>query len=192
MRTESPCDYPLRGLLRIRGPPPRPRPFLLLNAKPLRPKQPRSRIMILSLKKKKKSDCSLPQRILILCLFLSPPVSGSSRLSRVQRRQPPTPVRVPLGSCSLQVVVTTSSGAAHTRGDSARDPDLEPGERGGHEPLLGRTAVKAGRPGTRDLGEVSWGWCQVDILLLKEPRFFCLQPRRLSLTRPSAAAAGRE
>lgn len=48
-----------------------------------------------------------------------------------------------------------------TLGETARDPSLDPGERGGHQPLLGRAAVKAGRPGTRDLGEVSWGWCQV-------------------------------
>lgn len=40
-----------------------------------------------------------------------------------------------------------------TLGETARDPNLDPGERGGHEPLLGRAAVKAGASGYPG----SWG-----------------------------------
>ena len=42
----------------------------------------------------------------------------------------PVPVCVPLGSCSLQVVVTTSSGAAHTRGGPRVLLKGGPGNRG--------------------------------------------------------------
>lgn len=46
----------------------------------------------------------------------------------------PTPALVPLGSCSLPAVDTTSQHSAGTWGDSAQDPDMEPGEPGGREP----------------------------------------------------------
>lgn len=116
--------------------------------------------MILSLKKKRvltppKYFHSLPPPQ-PTCLF------ASSRLSRAQRRQSPDPGGGPLGSCPLQAMDTTSPRAARTRGDSAPEPDLEPGERGGAP------------SGYR----VSWGGVSgvVSILLLKEPSFFCLLP----------------
>ena len=142
---------------------PPPHPFSsLLSTKSLRPEQPRSRIMILSLKKKKrvltppKYFHSLPPPQ-PTCLF------APSRLSRVQRRQSPDPRRG-----SLWLPPSYGHNFPTRRAYSGR---LCAGPGSGVQGTRRRGLRVQGL-----LGRCLGGGVRLDILLLKEPSFFCLLP----------------